>query len=217
MNSKSIATKLPNGGWVDHIVWGTPDTQQAVTELGERTGVTANLNMAPDENYPTLSAAINLGGETFLEIYGPNPGYSGPKEGLYAILSALQEPRLLAWFIRTNELTEAANTLKGSGETLQPMLDEWERTDLPAFRNGFVVGENFNPSIPYIIQWRDRYDMDERLQTGLRLADFKVYTADLSRTQALHAMLGISVDVEAGDHNGFTITLESPKGSIRLD
>ena len=44
MTSNACVVRLPNGGWVDHIVWGTPDTEAAVNSLGEQLGVTASID-----------------------------------------------------------------------------------------------------------------------------------------------------------------------------
>lgn len=62
MQDETIATQVPGGGWVDHVVWGTPDTKQAARTLSDQLGIAISVNMTPDNNYPTLSTALSLGG-----------------------------------------------------------------------------------------------------------------------------------------------------------
>lgn len=213
----TVAMQLPDGGWVDHISWGVPDTAQGVEMLAELAGVKANIGMNPGPSYPTLSAAISLGNERFLEIYGPNPAYSGPPNWLNSLLRDLSKPRLLMWLVRSNSLAQASEVLASAGEQFQPMLDEWENTETAAFRNGFIAGENANPSIPYLIQWRERYGMDERLVSGLSLSKLWVKAKNPDRTRTLHKILGIEIPIEADTSNRFCIELDTPKGLITLE
>lgn len=48
--------RLSNGGWLDHIVLGTPDTEATVVgSLGEQLGVTANIRTKPDGFFLALT------------------------------------------------------------------------------------------------------------------------------------------------------------------
>ena len=214
--TETVAVRLPNGGWVDHIVWGTPDTAAAIETLADLTGVRANLRMAPAKDYPTLSAALTLGGETFFEIYGPNPNFEGESTGMHALLSSLPAPRLLTWFARARSLAQAARVLEAAGERFVPMLDEWERTDNASFRNGYIDGHRADPSVPLLIEWNDRRDMDTALVGGLTLASLKITATNPFATRRLHRLLGVDVAVDEGESNSVSVVLDSPKGQVSL-
>lgn len=213
----ALVVSPPGGGWVDHIVWGAPDTEAAAELLAERTGVLARPASTPrDTSYPTSSRGLSLGGERFFEVYGPNPDYDGGPHAMHDMLAALTEPRLLVWFARVTDLAAAGTALAAAGAPLTPMLDEWERTDAASFRNGFLSDHVFDPSVPYLIQWRDRLDMDERMATGLDLVGLTVVAADPERTAAVHHALGIDVPIEPGPADGFHVTLATPNGEVLL-
>ena len=212
-----IAIEPPGGGWVDHIVWGVPDTEAGAERLADLTGIRAQAaSTERPESYPTYSNGISLGGERFFEIYGPNPNYDGPPHPMHDLLQGLNEPRLLVWFTRVADLPGAGKALAEAGLALQPMLDEWERTDAASFRNGHVRDHIFDPSVPFLIEWRNRLDMDDRMAGGFELVQLSVVASDPERTAAIHRVLGIDVPIEAGDSDEFYVRLNSPKGEVTL-
>lgn len=212
-----IAVQPPGGGWVDHVVWGVPDTDAAAEELADLTGVRARPASTPrDSGYPTYSNGIGLGGERFFEIYGPNPAFDGDAHPMHDLLRSLPGPRLLVWFARVASLPAAAEALAAAGRPFRPMLDEWERTDAASFRNGHLADHALDPSVPYLIEWRDRLDMDTRMAGGLELVSLTAQAVDPGRTTAVHHVLGIDVPVVVAPADGFAIRLASPRGEITL-
>lgn len=215
----SIASPLADGGWVDHIFWGVPNTEEAVEALADRTGIRANIGMNPEPSFPTLAAAISLGHQRFFEIHGPNPNYNGPDHYLNGLLRNLRKPRLLLWYVRSTDLTWASEQLENGGERFEPWAaaaEEWDNADLSTYRSGCIEGENFNPSIPYLIEWRDRKDLG-KLVTGLALSRLWVKAKDPERTAAVHKLLGIEVQIEADERNRICLELDTPKGLVRID
>ncbi|MEM7100683.1 MAG: VOC family protein [Pseudomonadota bacterium] len=215
----SIATRLADGGWVDHIFWGVPDTKLAVEMLADRTGVSAHIGMQPDASFPTLAAAISLGHQRFFEIHGPNPEYNGPEHYMHSLLSSLRKPRLLLWYVRSDDLDRSSEQLKEMGERFEPWgsaAEEWNNADLSTYRAGCLEGENFNISIPYLIEWRDREDL-ENLVTGLALSRLWVKAKDPQHTAAVHQKLGIDVPIEAAEREGICVELETPKGVVLIE
>ncbi|MEM7143191.1 MAG: VOC family protein [Actinomycetota bacterium] len=216
----SVATPLADGGRVDHIFWGVPDTEAAVEMLALRTGVRANIGMRPEPSFPTLAAAISLGHERFFEIHGPNPEYDGPDHFLHGLLSSLREPRLLLWYARSTDLDRTAEQLEAAGERFEPWAaaaDEWDNADLSTYRAGCIAGENLNPSIPYLIEWRDRSELDTKLVTGMSLSRLWVTAKDPARTTAVHEMLGIDIPIESAVRDGFFVELDTPNGLVLVE
>ncbi|MEM9465002.1 MAG: VOC family protein [Actinomycetota bacterium] len=216
----TIVSPLPDGGWVDHIFWGVPDTEAAVELVAERTGVRANIGMQPEPSFPTLAAAISLGHGRFFEIHGPNPDYVGPDHFLHGLLSSLREPRLLLWYARSADLDRTAEQLAAANERFEPWAaaaEEWDNADHSTYRAGCIAGENLNPSIPYLIEWRNREDLDTKLVGGLSLARLWVLAKDPQRTAAVHELLGVDVPIESADRDGFGVELDTPNGLVRFD
>lgn len=214
--SDGVGVKLAHGFAFDHLVWGCADMAAGVTSLAATLGVSAETNMDPDEDYPTISAGIGLGGGAFLEVIGPNPRFTGTSTGLHALLTSLGAPRFLTWFARVTSLDSAASTLEAAGETLRPMMDQWERTTLPAFRNGYIESEQFNLSVPYLIEWRDPATGGDHERPRLEVTAFRVRSADVERTQALHTLLGLDVEIEGASRNGLRLDLRTAEGVVSL-
>ncbi|MEM9514704.1 MAG: VOC family protein [Actinomycetota bacterium] len=215
----AIATPLADGGWVDHVFWGVPNTAEAVDQLADLTGVRANIGMEPEPSFPTLAAAISLGHERFFEIHGPNPDYSGPPHYLHSILSNLRRPRLLIWYVRSLDLAATSEQLAAAGERFEPhaaAADEWDNADLSTYAAGCIEGENLNISIPYLIEWRDRKDAG-RLVTGMSLSRLWVKSSDVDRTTTVHKLLGIEIPIEADSRNRICVELDTPRGLVTLD
>lgn len=211
------AVHVPGGGWVDHIVWGAPDTDAAAEELADLTGVRPRpASTARGTDYPTYSNGVSLGGERFFEIYGPNPVYDGEPHPMHELLRSLSGPRLLVWFARVADLVAAGAALEATGRMFRPMIDEWERTDAASFRNGHLADHALDPSVPYLIEWRDRLDMETRMASGLDLLGLTAVATDPGSTAAVHGILGIEVPIVAGEVDGFRIRLGTPRGVVEL-
>ncbi|MEM9516824.1 MAG: VOC family protein [Actinomycetota bacterium] len=200
---RPLAAGLDGGSHVDHIVWGVPDTDDGLETLHELTGVQPSIGRMPtDELYPTRSASIGLGGGAFFEVYGPNPAYRGAPHTFHTLLTSLPAPRLLTWFARVIDLPAVTTELSRLGHTVAPMIDEWERTTAPSFRNAQFSDHMFEPAVPRLIEWHDRMGMDENLVQGARLDRIVVRSEQLDEVRSVHAHLGLVDDptivLEAG-------------------
>lgn len=110
-------------------------------------------------------------------------------------------------------MDRAITDLKANSIALTPMMDQWERTELPAFRNASIDGEFANPSVPKVIQWRNRYDMDAGLAAGVHLIDLGVSSKNLERTTRIHSALGIKVNLAASTSDALSVRLKGPTGT----
>jgi len=216
MEQPGHALEVPGGGPVDHVVLGVPDLDAGIEHLAERTGVRARPASAyTAASSGTRSSGVRLGGERFLEIYGPNPGYDGPADPMHGVLTALPGPQLLTWMVRVADLDATARALADEGWPVQRFQDI-ARTDAASYRNGHIASELFNPSVPFLIEWRDRLDMDERMPAGCELLELWVTSPDPDRTRAIHELLGISVRIEAGAEAAASLALRTPTGTVVL-
>ncbi|MEO1055711.1 MAG: VOC family protein [Actinomycetota bacterium] len=215
-----LTAELESGSHVDHIVWGVPDTDAALETLRELTGVQPSIGRMPtDESYPTRSASIGLGGGAFFEVYGPNPNFRGAPHGFRNLLTSLPEPRLLTWFARVIDVPAVGTALSRLGHTVVPMIDEWERTTAPSFRNAQFSDYMFEPAVPRLIEWRDRMGMDENLVPGATLDRIVVRSDQVDDVRALYEHLGLADDptivLEAGPPS-IAAHLHTPTGPVEI-
>lgn len=213
------AVPLAAERFVDHIVWGTADTDAAIDTLHSLTGVRAKIGSMPQHSgYPTRSAAVGLGDGAFFEIYGPNPAYDGPRNVFHDLLVGLDQPRLLTWFVRVNDLPGMLRDLGEAGHEGALMIDEWERTEAAAFRNAQFAAHAFDGAVPRLIEWNDRMGMDERLTAELRLRTLRVGSGNPD-IQQLHRLLGLhaATDIELEQEpRPLTVELDCQKGHVSI-
>ena len=217
--TESIAVPLPDGGFIDHVVLGVPDTHAAADELGERFGLRPNVSDVEGADYPTLSGGLGLGHESFFELFGPNPTYDGPPHFLRDLVAALPGPRLLTFMVRVSDLPAAIERLGESGVVATPALSEWERTNAASFRNAQFPDHALDPAVPRLIEWNERLGMDDRLIQGVTLRQLTVRTDDLDRVDKLHRLLGLDraqeIRLEEG-RPGISVTLDTPNGVVTI-
>ncbi len=217
--TEPLAVRLPGGSLVDHLVLGVPDTMAAADELAGTVGVRPTVSDIEGEHYPTRSGSIGLAGESFLELYGPNPTYAGPANFFHDLLVDLPEPRLLTFMVRVRDLGEAIDVLGLAGHRVEPMLDEWERTHAPSFRNAQFPDHALDPAVPRLIEWNDRLGMDERFVQGATLHQLKVSTPNHDVVADIHRILGIDGDDQLAlvdGQAGLAAELDTPSGRIAI-
>ncbi|MEM7271528.1 MAG: VOC family protein [Actinomycetota bacterium] len=213
------ALPLTPGRYVDHIVWGAPDTDAAIETLEDLTGVRARIGSMPTHaDYPTRSASIGLGNGAFFEIYGPNPNYRGPENFFHALLTGLTEPRLLTWFVRVDDLPAVLDHLAERGHDGRLMIDQWERTEAASFRNAQITALALDPAAPRIIEWNDRQGMDAKLGAELTLRRLRIASDDAA-VGRVHDALGLdaATDIDlAPGATAFSVELQGPGGPVTI-
>lgn len=214
-----IATSLPGGGYIDHIVLGVPDTERAADELAGRFGIRPSVSDIEGDDYPTRSGSVGLRDEAFFELYGPNPTYTGPTNFFRDLLVGLPEARLLTFMVRVDDLPDAIRRLADADVTVLPMLDEWERTHAAAFRNAQFADHAFDPAVPRLIEWKHRAGMDDRFVQGVTLRRMIARTDDLARVHRLYELLGLDraaeIHLEEGSP-GLEVELDTPNGVVTI-
>ncbi|MEM9561938.1 MAG: VOC family protein [Actinomycetota bacterium] len=218
-NESMRAVPLAAERFVDHIVWGTADTDAAIHTLHSLTGVQARIGSMPQHSrYPTRSAGVGLGDGAFFEIYGPNPNYQGPPSFFHDLLVGLDEPRLLTWFVRVNDLPAMLRGFRELGHEGTMMIDEWERTEAASFRNAQFPSHALDSAMPRLIEWNRRVGMDDHLAAEMTLQTLRVGSDDPD-VQDLHRMLGLHIATDIRfEHRPQTLTVEldCPNGKVSL-
>ena len=200
---------------VDHIGLGVPDTEAGVKWLSELCGVTIELR-EPEKGQWYWSGGLSIGGESFLEIIGPNPHYSG-FQPFKTHLAGLKRPSLLFWYIAVDDFA-ALQTHARAGripiERVEHINANREDAASATYRRGFV-GPGFLSQRPNVIEWEYR-PKREAYDDRCKLKDFRLSHPKADTMNAAFEYLGIDIRAAKGASN-IGITLSTPKGEVAFD
>lgn len=203
-----------NSFYIDHIALGVNDTQEGIAYIEKLTGVTAKLPDSQHDNW-YLSAALNLGNGTFLEIIGPNPNYSG-FHPFKQILKELTEPQLVFWYLGTNNFKNTQSVIHANGFKLERYSHiskeiKGEKLDYEIA----IIGKGFYSEQPCLIQWNEVPKQHYQQKEVCSIASFHIRCQQAKKLNTLFASLGMSFCVEQGN-NQLSLTLNTPKGLVEL-
>jgi hypothetical protein len=204
-------------GPIDHLVYGTPDLETAVSDLAARLGVAA----VPGGSHPgrgTRNALVGLGPGSYLEILGPDPGQPAPKTPRWFTIDELRAPRLVGWSVRRADLETCAAAAAaaglplgaiGSGSRKLPggQVLRWRFTD-PAVRAADGV-------VPFFMDWGAGPHPADGLRHEVRLAELRLEHPDPG-PGALLRRLALGVEVRPGPLPRISALLETPRGLVEL-
>ncbi|MFM7870272.1 MAG: VOC family protein [Actinomycetota bacterium] len=151
---------------IDHLVYATPDLQEAVAEIESRVGVAptpggAHLGLG------TFNALLGLGNRTYLEIIGPDPAQPDPEGPRPFGIDTLETSRLMAWCAAPHRpLDEVAAAARAAGfepgdvrgmtrQRPDGVILEWTLTEPPA-----------DGVLPFFIDWGRTVHPSESLPVG---------------------------------------------------
>jgi hypothetical protein len=208
-----------NGSVLDHIGWGVPNFAAGVEALAAMTGVRPVLLYEPEgDERPFRNAVLHLGGAQHLEVIGPSPDYAGELKGIGAFTASLPAPALIYWYVGSGDLDAVAAQARAAGYNFQ-MFD-----DIPGdgsnFRRGAIGGYQHLPAVPLVVEWHRETQPDGRWRADLgascALVEFRVEHPEPEGVRAMYAALGIDQAVEWGTRPRLSLTLDTPKGRVRL-
>jgi hypothetical protein len=205
------------GNPLDHLVYGVPDLIEGVARIREQTGVEP-VPGGRHERQATANYLIGLGGQSYLEIIGPDPDRD-EQPGWFE-LARLTTPRLLTWAANTNDIENAVaaaraggydpgdavamSRRKDTGELLQ-----WQLTPDTVATTGGVV--------PFLIDWGSGPHPSDSLSPQLRLDTLAVLSARPDETGARLAALDVALPIEPATAPGLRCVLSGPRGRFTLD
>jgi hypothetical protein len=211
----SVVT-FANGSVLDHIAWAVPDTVAGCEQLATMLGVEPTvLETEPGQWY--RSGSVTIGHGQALEILGPAPDYPH-FHPLRALLSTLSEPRLLFWYVGTNDMDAFAAAAEAAGRPLA-MADSVTSDDPSAstYRRA-MIGQGFDPAVPSVIQWiRRRQGQHDTTGGACTIEVFDVFHPAAAALQSVFDGLGIAQRVQPGDQPGLRLTLGCPRGTVVLE
>lgn len=203
---------------VDHLVYAAPDLEAAVDALEARLGVRA----APGGRHPaegTRNFLMALGPASYLEIVGPDTVSAAPSQPRWFGIDALEEPRLVAWAARAEDLdrdvaraAQAGLALgpaaSGSRERAEGQLLKWRFTDPRVVVEGGVV--------PFLIDWGGTPHPALSAPRGAILKDLRAEHPHPERVENALTALDLNLPVRRGPSAVLIALLETPKGPVEL-
>ena len=203
---------------VDHLVYATPDLDRGVEEIEKLLGVRAT----PGGQHPgrgTRNALIALGPTSYLEIIAPDPQQSQPKQPRPFGIDKLKRSKLVAWFVKTSDLSRFRNEAVRlgvpygevmSGRRRRPDGTElsWHFTDA-----GVPVGDGL---VSLLIDWGQS---PHPASTAAKGATMVALQAEHPNPEPIRKMLrdvAIDLDVKAGQNVELIATIKCPRGQVKL-
>ncbi|MEM6898599.1 MAG: VOC family protein [Pseudomonadota bacterium] len=204
-----------HGLQVDHVGLGVGDTESGVKWLSERTGAPVHLR-EPEEGQWYWSGSLPIAENSFLEVIGPNPRYSG-FQPFKMHLSLLEKPALLFWYICVDNFQNFLSRAKKRRvpiERVEEINLSSKDPDTARYKRGFV-GPGFLSQRPNIIEWAYRPDRPEE-EPLCSLTDFRLAHPSADKVNPVFETLGIDIKLSSGP-SSIGITLETPNGAFSID
>jgi hypothetical protein len=143
---------LAKGGpVVDHLVYAVPDLDAGVAELQDKLRLTLSPG-GPHIGLGTRNLLANLGGGAYLEVIGPDPDQPKPEQPRPFGIDDLAAPRLVAWAIRVENISEVVDRARIRGYDPGPVTAMSRRRP-----DGVLLEWQLTPPVagvlPFLIDW----------------------------------------------------------------
>ena len=201
---------------LDHILLGGNDLERGIAFVEEHTGVRAAFGgVHPGRG--TQNALLSLDGRRYLEIIAPDPGQSGIQQ--YAVISKLNEPRLMGWAAHRDNLDQFATQLRQEGiefEGPQPGLRQrpdgkllrWKALRLKDDRGGLL---------PFFIEWsKESVHPSVDAPKGCTLQRFEATTVEAEDLLRLASRLQLDLYVLTAKERFLRAAIASSKGEFSI-
>lgn len=199
----------------DHLLWGAPDLETAITSLAERTKVLAS----PGGRHPDLgthNAIAALGRKRFLEVIAPDPSLRAG--ALARQLTDLKSPALIMWAARTTSAAETAARAEAEGYRAAVIEGHRERPDGQVVRwtNVFVTGHGGGTLVPFFIEWHEGPHPASDAPAGLKLHTLRAETPQAESLRAVLKALDVRMAVARAAKSRLVAVLDTPRGRVEL-
>lgn len=204
---------------LDHLVYATCDLDATARDLGDRLGVVP----APGGRHVgrgTRNYLLGLGGDSYLEIIGPDPEQTDFTGVRPFGLDSLERPRLVGWAARVTGIERTIEESREKGYDPGPVRSMSRRTpdgELLSWKLTDVPGTLIPALLPFLIDWDDSPHPSQTSPAGVRLVGFQLESPDpVPIGRALRA-LGANLMVHQGEQPRLVATVVGPNGELQLD
>lgn len=188
---------------LDHILLGCGDLKRGIAFVQEHTGIPAAFGgVHPGRG--TQNALISLGElsreelnpRRYLEIIAPDPKQSSVEQ--YAVITKLNEPRLIGWAAHRGDLDQFAAKLRQEGiEFDGPQPGSRQRPDGQVLHwKALRLKDDHGGLLPFFIEWSsDTTHPSADAPRGCHLESFELLTADPDALAKTADQLGLGVAI----------------------
>ena len=202
---------------LDHLVYGVPELEKAVSELKDRLGVEAVYGGQHDD-WGTHNAIMSLGKGAYLEIIAPDPSQPEPVGERPFGLDRLCGSRLLTWAVRVSKIEDRVTQAREAGfdpgrvSSMSRKLAgggrlTWKLTPAQSLGDGLV---------PFLIDWGSSSHPAIGAPSGCRLLGLRGEHPDPSSLQYPLRALGVALQVSEAPSVALVATIRSPEGVEEL-
>ncbi len=203
---------------IDHLVYATPDLQFGIETIERMTGVRA----MPGGQHPgrgTRNALISLGPGVYLEIIGRDPAQPKPPQPPPFGIDDLDEPRLVTWVAKGENLESFAKEAAHAGVKLGEVIDgSRQRTDgvVLSWRYTDPRTVAFDGLVPFFIDWGKAPHPAGAAASGASLTGLRAEHPDPEPVQKALDTLGLDLRVQRGPRPALIATVDTPRGRVEL-
>lgn len=203
---------------VDHLVYATPDLDRGISEIETMLGVKAN----PGGQHPgrgTRNALVSLGPSTYLEIFAPDPTQPSPKAPKAFELDNLKSSRLVAWYVKSQDLDRTRSEAVRAGVPLGEIRSGSRRRS-----DGVEISWRFTDPlvlvadgiVPLFIDWGRSPHPSESTAGGASLIALRAEHPDATQVRLLLQKLGTDLPVVSRPAPALSAVIDCPKGRVVL-
>ena len=188
---------------IDHLIWGVSDLERGTEELAGRLGV----RPAPGGRHPgrgTANALVALGGSSYLEALGPDPG-APVRTGLAHGLDSLERSQLVGWALSTSDPVGDAAAMREAGWDPGP-VEEMEREE----RSGRILRWRL------LIDWGQSLHPSDSAPKGVELEKLSLEHPQPELVRSILRALSCPVEVRDAAVPAIVAELRTPLGKLVL-
>jgi hypothetical protein len=208
----------PAGPALDHLVFAAPDLAAAVRWFTEHTGVAP----APGGSHVGLGTAnqlVDLGDGGYLEIIGPDPDQPEPGQPRPFGIDTLAEPRLVAWAVRTADISAAVHRARARGyDPGEPVAMSRRAPDggtLDWRLTGWRL-DHGDGLVPFLIDWGSTAHPTSRDLPRVALRELRATHPDPPLVRSALAALQVDLRVDPAEPVDLIAVVEGRDGQVRL-
>ena len=202
---------------VDHLVYASPDLDRGIREIEAKLGVKAILG-GQHPGLGSRNALVSLGPTTYLETIAPDPSQPPPPRPRPFGLDSLKSSRLVAWYLKSNDLDRTRADAIRAGVPLEEI-----RSGSRRMTNGVEISWRFTMLVqaadgiaPLFIDWGRSPHPAESAPKGAPLVTLRAEHPDPTRVRAMLQKLGIALSVTSGPEPALIAVIDCPKGRVVL-
>ena len=202
---------------LDHLVYGVPRLDIAISTMAERWGVDPLLG-GQHPSWGTHNAILVLDSSSYLELIAPDPSQTRPDSLLPFGLDCLREPRLVTWAVQVSQIEKSVAQARASGfdpgsptsmsrNLITGDCLHWKLTSPQTLGDGLI---------PFLIDWGSSSHPSTGAPSSCTLLSLRGEHPQPELIRRPLQALGVELSLIEASSSTLVATLRTPKGVIEL-